>query len=109
MSSLFEEIQRDRAARDQSLDGLFAGTIAETAALVTDQLPVLLDAFDPTLQFGPCMWMPRLEPYVINVAQGAESTDDFTVARLVLPARGNRCLVGFDDLQVPWILVWWPS
>ncbi len=101
MSSLFEEIQRDRAARDQSLDGLFAGTIAETAALVT--------AFDPTLQFGPCMWMPRLEPYVINVAQGAESTDDFTVARLVLPARGNRCLVGFDDLQVPWILVWWPS
>jgi hypothetical protein len=109
VSSLHEEIQRDRGARDVSLDGLYAGTIAETAALVTDQVPVLLDAFDPMLQFGPCRWMPRLEPQVIDVAQGAEATDNFTVARLVLPARGDRCLVGFDDQQVPWILAWWPA
>jgi hypothetical protein len=109
VSAMYEEIQRAGAAADPSLDGLYAGLIAETAATVADRVEVTLNGFDSTLRIGPCRWMPRLEPHTINVAQGAETTDEFTVARLVLPARGDACLVGFDDQQVPWILVWWPA
>ena len=109
VSALYEEIQRGRGARDQSLDGLYAGTIADTAATVDQQVHVLLDAFDPALQFGPCRWMPRLEPVTINVAQGVEAADNFIVAQAVLPARGDRCLVGFDDQQIPWIISWGPA
>ena len=109
MSAMFEEIQRARGSLDVSLDGLYAGTIAETAATVDQQVTVLLNGWDPTMRIGPCRWMPRVAPVVINVAQGVETTDDFTVAQVVLPARGDACLVGFDDQQTPWIIDWWPA
>lgn len=110
MSSLYEELLRSNATRDASFaDSFYAGTIAETAATVDQKLQVLLNGWDTALRIGPARWQPRVSPQTINVAQGSEATDDFTVATVVLPSRGDTCLVGFDDQQRPWILVWWPG
>jgi hypothetical protein len=108
MSALHEEILLERAVADQT-SGLFAGTIAADAAALTDLVPVLLDAFDPQLQFGPCAWMPRLTTVTVNVAEGAETAHNVEVAQPLLPARGDRCLVALDDNETPWIVVWWPQ
>lgn len=108
MSHLLDEIQRDQA-NESAQQGLFAGTIAENATLVTDLLPVLVDGWDTTLQLGPCRWMPRVEPTVVNVAEGAETAHNVTVATVVMPARGDYCRVGFDDQGRPVIVCWWPA
>jgi hypothetical protein len=106
---LHEDIELERATADGGLTGLYAGTIADTATGLTDRVAVLLDAFDPQLRFGPCRWMPRLQTVTINVAETGESTHDVDVAQAVLPARGDRCLVAFDDSETPWIVCWGPT
>lgn len=106
---LHDEIQREHAVSDPPPTGPFAGTIAETATTTADQIPVLLDAFDPGLQFGPCRWMPRLTTVTVNVAETGEAAHNITVAQAVLPTRGDRCLVEFDDSGIPWITCWWPT
>lgn len=88
--------------------GPYAGKIATSAALVSDKVFVTLDSFEAPYQFGPCMWQPRVQPQTVNVAESPEAAHNITVAQLVLPARGNRCLVVFDENEQPWILVWWP-
>ena len=85
---LYDELEQQRGG-DVTLDGLFAGTIAETAATVADEVPVLLDGWDTTLQFGPCRWMPRLAPTTVNVAETGETAHNITVAEVVLPQRGD--------------------
>lgn len=88
--------------------GPYAGKIATSAILVTDKVWVTLDSFAAPYQFGPCVWAPRLRPQTIDVSQGAEAANPFIVAQIVLPVRGNRCLVDFDENEQPWILVWTP-
>jgi hypothetical protein len=108
--AMYEQLLRRRATEDASFaDSFYGGTIAETASGVADEIQVLLDGWDPSMRIGPAKWMPRVQPYTINVAQGDEATDEFTVAQVVLPSRGDACLVGFDDQHRPWILVWWPA
>lgn len=68
--------------------GAYAGEIAADAE-VDEPVPVTLGAFDGGLHlFGPCPWMPRGD---------------------VLPTRGDRCLVVFDDDGAPWVIAWEPS
>lgn len=88
--------------------GPYAGKIATTATVVSDRVMVTLDSFEAPYQFGPCYWQPRVRLQTIDVAQGAEAADPFVVTQLVLPARGNKCLVAFDENEQPWILVWSP-
>lgn len=91
------------------LDGSFAGLIANTAALVTDKVFVTVSAFSSDYRFGPCRWMPRVEPQTVNVAESPEAAHNITVPHLVLPTRGDQCLVIFDESQQPWIAVWEPA
>jgi hypothetical protein len=64
------------------------GTIAEAATDVTDPVSVILPDFDEELRWGPCFWQSR--------------------DAVSLPARGDRCLVMFDNRRTPWIVAWWP-
>jgi hypothetical protein len=64
------------------------GTIGRDAVDLTDQVPVILPEFDEHLEWGPCPWQSR----------------DLTS----LPAKGDACLVIFDNRRVPWIVAWWP-
>ena len=64
------------------------GTIAQSAADLTDLVPVILPDFDPNQQWGPCRWQSR--------------------DAVSLPARGDACLVIFDNQRNPWIVAWWP-
>jgi hypothetical protein len=64
------------------------GTIAKGATDFTDLLPVILPEFDPHQEWGPCRWQSR------------DATS--------LPAKGDACLVIFDNRREPWIAAWWP-
>lgn len=76
-----------------SLTGrLWRGEFAATAANVSARLPVLIPGIDGARQHGPARWAP-----VVDAAGLA-----------VLPARGDDCLVGFDDEHEPWVIGWWP-
>lgn len=108
MTNLLEEIRRDQGDA-AALEGLYSATIAETAVAVTDLLPVLVDGWDTGLQLGPCRWMPRVTSATVNVAEGVEATHNITVAQLLMPTRGDRCKVQFDDGAQPVIVVWWPA
>lgn len=68
---------------------LWQGVIAETAALATDELRVLIPGADNQQHsHGPAPFMPRGE---------------------LLPTEGDRCLVAFDDDGDLWILAWVPA
>lgn len=62
--------------------------IGATATDMADLLPVIIPEFDPHLLWGPCRWQSR--------------------DAISLPAKGNPCLVMFDNRRDPWIVVWWP-
>lgn len=65
---------------------LYAGTIATTPADASVEVYVTIPAFDQgDRRFGPCKYVPKGE----------------------LPARGDSCLVAFDEADRPWIAVWW--
>lgn len=49
---------------------------------------VVIPDFDPHLRWGPCRWQARSDT--------------------ALPARGDECLVVFDNRREPWIVAWWP-
>ena len=75
--------------------GLFEAIIAEDAASATDEVEVLIPAFDSDLAWGPAPWMPR------SVAPN-------------FPSQGDRCVVGLAETEQAgtpevWILAWWPS
>lgn len=66
---------------------LWEGTILETALSVDQRVHVLIKGTDNNHnKKGPCPWMPR----------GASG----------YPQAGDRCLVGIDDEQNFWIVVW---
>lgn len=79
-----------RDLQDQNGETLTAwrGVVAKTAADFTTLLPVVLPDYDPTLTWGPCRWQAR------------DATS--------LPAKGDECLVVFDNQRRPWIIAWWP-
>ena len=74
----------------ERLDGrlLWYGTVAKTCTDITQAIPVIIPEFDPMLEWGPCLWQSR------------DATS--------LPAKGDRCLVAFDNRRNPWVVAWWP-
>ena len=109
MSALFDQIERDRADGDDiAARGLFAGRILTTATSEDDPVSVVLDQRDPYATPG-CRWSPRVQAANVNVAETGEPAHNITVAQLVMPAQGDRCLVGFDDTGLPWIVSWEPA
>lgn len=64
------------------------GIVSKTATDFTDLVPVVLPDYDEHLEWGPCPWQSR------------DATS--------LPAKGDKCLVVFDNTRVPWIIAWWP-
>jgi len=71
-----------------SQDGAWFATVATSAGALSDLIEVVIPAFSTTHRWGPCRWQSR---------------DDTS-----LPARGDQCLVIFDDKRQPWIVSWWP-
>lgn len=104
MSYLYEE-----RTQPAGISGCWAGLIATSPADVTETVEVTLPGFDATVRFGPCRWQPRVQPQTVDVAETGETAHTVTVAELVLPARGDSCLVCFDDNGDPWVAVWWPA
>ncbi len=68
---------------------LLAATFANTPTSTASDVDVVLDA-TPDVVFERVPWAPRIG------AGGA----------LVLPHKGGRCLVAFDDQGNPWITMW---
>lgn len=79
---------RDLAAAPPEGRVAWYGKVARSATDLSDLIPVILPEFDPTLEWGPCRWQSR----------------DLTS----LPAKGDECLVIFDNHRNPWIVSWWP-
>lgn len=79
---------RDLFKDETGLPHAVYGTVAKTAADFTTLVPVILPEFDPHLEWGPCFWQSR------------DATS--------LPAKGDPCLVVFDNRRQPWIVAWWP-
>jgi microcystin-dependent protein len=80
-------IYDDRPVQD-TLDGLWTGTIAKGASGVSDTVEVIIKQFDPDLRWGPCKWQPN----------GGQ-----------LPQRGEECLVSFSEEQRPYVVAWWSA
>jgi hypothetical protein len=83
MSDMRDEIPEQPEGRD-----VWRGVVAASAADFADLVPVILPEFDQHLQWGPCRWQPRGD--------------------ISLPAKGDTCLVMFDNRRDPWIVAWWP-
>lgn len=109
MSALYGSITWPAA-----IQGLWEGTIATTPATVDEKVLVTLnpqnlpDGFSPDFQWGPCVWQPRLEPATVDVSESGEAAHLIDVPKLLLPKRGDGCLIGFDENDRAWVLSWWP-
>lgn len=64
------------------------GTFAKAVPDLTSLALVILPEFDEHLEWGPCRWQSR--------------------DAVSLPAKGDSCLVIFDNRRQPWIVAWWP-
>lgn len=64
------------------------GEIASTPTSQTQRVFVVIPDFSPILRWGPCRWQAR---------------DDVS-----MPAKGDPCLVLFDNRREPWVVAWWP-
>lgn len=64
------------------------GQIAKDVADFDERCFVLLPDFAQDNQLGPCFWQAR--------------------DSVLLPSRGDRCLVVFDNRGQIWVLAWWP-
>ena len=79
---------RDTLSSDRIDESPCYGIIAANATDLTDLVPIIIPDFDQNLTWGPCRWQSR---------------DDVS-----LPAKGDECLVVFDNRRQPWIVAWWP-
>jgi len=77
--------QRGRGLR------IFQGLIAEDATGPNDVVPVRIPRYDPTRQFGPCHWAPRM----------------LNSGTPLWPMRNDECLVALDENDQAEIINWW--
>lgn len=68
--------------------GAWHGQVLRGATDLEDPLYVIIPAFSKSLRFGPCRWQSR--------------------DALSMPAKGDECLVIFDNYRIPWVVAWWP-
>jgi hypothetical protein len=78
-----------REKKTPTFVGVSAAVVATSALDLTDTVEVVIPEFDPKQRWGPCKWMPR---------------GDITT----LPARGDECIIIFDNNRDIWIIGWWP-
>lgn len=69
--------------------GVWAAQVATTASGLSDTVEVVIPEFDVAQRWGPCKWQPR---------------GDVTT----FPARGDSCIIIFDNNRDIWIIGWWP-
>jgi hypothetical protein len=79
---------RDREPDKTVLSGNWSGVIAVGADDMADRVHVTIPDFDPQLRIGPCRWQSR---------------DDTSH-----PARGDWCLIAFDQRGEATVISWWP-
>src|SRR4029077_17147398 len=83
--------------------------VASNPVAFDEELFVTIPEFDPDLLVGPCFWQSRgsnLE-WEFTTDYGDISGGEMRVHD-VLPGRGDRCLVVFDNRKQPWVVAWWP-
>jgi len=83
---------------------LVEGRVLTAPASVTQGLYFTISQFDAEAhKWGPAPWMPRVEPVT--------EPDGMLVCRILMPAAGDRVLIGFtgDDGGSPWVVAWWPA
>lgn len=80
-------LHRENQQPDFPVD-IWFGQIARAVGDFTERAYVILPDFAQDKQLGPCFWQAR---------------DSVT-----LPARGDRCVVVFDNRGQIWVLAWWP-
>lgn len=97
MGQLDALIPQVEAVRDDRSAPLMAGTVIDDATGVNDLIRVRLDV-DRDLYVGPMPFQPR-------VKKGGSTHGTLHLA-LVLPDKGDRALVAFDETLTP-TLVWW--
>jgi hypothetical protein len=77
----------DDLPQHRRLDRAWRGVIAATVNDFSDKVYVTIPTLG-NLRLGPCRWQSR---------DGVS-----------FPARGDFCLVIFDNDNEPWVAVWWP-
>ena len=82
-------INDTRTQKPPNFVGATRAVVASSATELTDMVDVVIPEFDPKQRWGPCKWMPR---------------GDITT----LPARGDDCIIIFDNERNIWIIGWWP-
>lgn len=85
---LDQEIQQDQAVQQPPIDGLWAAQVSRGADESTDLIYVVIPDYDAAAVFGPARW-----PAIGDL----------------LPARGDKCLVGVDNQSNIWVIVWVPA
>lgn len=86
---LHDELDSELQPPRPTVGAVYRGTIATAAADMADKVYVLIPGLNPTIRFGPCGWQSR------------DSTSH--------PARGDGCLIVFDDHETAWVPMWWPE
>jgi hypothetical protein len=81
--SIYEDTIREQPMRE-SWQGHFADNVPDFATRAW----VIIPDLDPTLRVGPCRWQAR--------------------DAVSLPAKGDACLVIFDNDREPWVVAWSP-
>lgn len=76
----------------------YFGTISKGASSVSDTVYVTVNAFGKVRDYQARGWMPR----VIGQIDGHSNL------HIIYPSPGDNALVGFDEDNLPWILVWSP-
>jgi hypothetical protein len=66
---------------------IWFGQFFEAPASLADLATIIVPDYDTTIHWSNCRWQAR------------GST---------LPAKGDECIVVFDNRNQPWVVAWWP-
>lgn len=120
--SVYESIQ-DEQARDPVLasSGPWNATVAADVTALTELAAVTIPRISATLRIVGVKWQPRpsalsvTDPATRAALAAATTLAELQTALLtalddlLMPKRGDACLVIFDDTGQPWITNWEPS
>jgi hypothetical protein len=83
MSTIHTELEQ---FKQTYLKDAWKGIINSNPPDFATRVTVIIPGLDPGLELGPCLWMPR--------------------DAVSLPAKGDECLVIFDNEREPWVVAW---